>query len=758
MSFEFSQKLSGELFAKKYMINGETSPEEVFRAVAKEIARVEKTAKLKKYWEEKFYEVLREGLFIPGGRILANARPTARLRNYNNCFTIEVEDSIPGIYRALTEDAVINAAGGGVGFNISHLRPKGTPTSRQGESSGPISFLQVFDASAKQIMTGGARRGAHIAVMNIDHPDIEEFITIKHGDENKVLTQFNISVGITDAFIEAVEKDLDWNLQFKGKIYKTVKARYLYDLLAKNAYEHNEPGILNLDHVNKYNTGYYAFDIETTNPCGEIPMPNYSLCCLGSLNLTKFVRNAFENANFNFDAARETIAVAVRFLDNVLDATDYPLPKIRELSKQWRRIGLGFTGLGDTLAMLKMSYGSEASKGFCTELAAFLQGVAYEASIDLAKEKGAFPSLNKKKYVAGSYIQTLEEDLQARILKHGIRNVALLTCAPTGTTSLTVGQNCSSGIEPIFSLSYDRKYRTGTGEETATETVYDYAWLQYLEHLKKQNLTLKDTEYLEWFKTTESISPEDGIDIQAIFQKRIDHSISKTCNLPSDYSFEKYKELWMYAYKKGLKGFTTFNPKGSMAGILSTKKEEKKEIDESVAIPRGLAPKRPKDLACDIHVVNLKGQKFMALVGMLDGSLYEMFISEYKDEWEYAVGKPGIIRKRSKGNYDLVIPNGEDKVVVEDISKRFNHEYEGVARLVSTSLRHGVPLDFLVEQLSKSGGFGSWSKAFSSVLKKYIREGEKVKSSVVCSACGGTNLVYKEGCMSCGDCGSSKCG
>lgn len=196
----------------------------------------------------------------------------------------------------------------------------------------------------------------------------------------------------------------------------------------------------------------------------------------------------------------------------------------------------------------------------------------------------------------------------------------------------------------------------------------------------------------------------------------------------------------------------------SMAGILSVKKEEKKEIAESVAIPRGVAPKRPKDLSCDIHVVTLKGQKFMALVGMLDGSLYEMFISEYKDEWAYAVGKKGIIRKRAKGAYDLVIPNGEDKVVVEDISKRFNHEYEGVARLVSTSLRHGVPLDFLVEQLSKSGGFGSWSKAFSSVLKKYIREGERVKSSITCSACGSTNLIYKEGCMSCADCGNSKCG
>jgi ribonucleoside-diphosphate reductase alpha chain len=759
----FSQKISEEIFAQKYMINGEQSAEDVFRGVAKEIASVEKTKKLRDYWEAEFYRIISNGFFIPGGRILANARPSAKMRNYNNCFTIEVEDSIPGIYKALQEDAVINAAGGGVGFNISHLRPKGAPTTKQGESSGPISFLRVFNESAKQIMTGGSRRGAHIAVMNIDHPDIEEFITCKHGEKNNELTQFNISVGISDAFINAVEKDLDWNLEFKGKIYKTVKARYLYELLATNAFEHNEPGILNLDHVNKYNTGAYAFDIETTNPCGEIPMPNYSLCCLGSINLSQFVICPFgKHKQFDYKLLQEVIPVAVRFLDNVLEATQYPLPLIEKLSKEWRRIGLGFTGLADAFAMLGISYGSEESKQLSGVLASVFQSTAYHASIDLAKEKGQFPSLDRRRYVLGDYItEVCDDGIKNRILKHGIRNVAMLTCAPTGTTSLTVGQNCSSGIEPIFSLSYDRKIRTGRDEETKTQTVYDYAYMEYLNFCERHGLPKElDAEAKPWFTTTYRVDPKDGIDIQAIFQKYIDHSISKTCNLPENYSYEKYKDLWMYAYKKGLKGFTTFNPSGSMAGILSVKKAEPKGSTDTRPefIERHPAPRRPKDLDCDIHVSSIKGQKYLILIGKYNGSVYEMFVSEYKDEWAYAVGKTGTIRKCSKGKYDLIITNGEEHLVIDDISSAFNPEYDSVARLISTALRHGTPLEFIVEQLSKSGVFGSWTKSCSTVLKKYIREGELVTSSQACPNCGQTEgFFYREGCVS-HDCGWSRCG
>lgn len=264
---EFIQPISLELFQRKYMINGETSPDDVFQSVAKEIASAEKTEELKTFWENEFYQAMAAGKFIPGGRILANARPDTKLKQYNNCFVIPIEDSMEGIYEALRQDAVISGQGGGVGFNISTLRPKGAHISKGGTSSGAVSFLKIFNESAKVIMTAGLRRAAHIAIMNVDHPDIEEFITIKHGDSTKELTQFNLSVGITDKFIDCVENDLDWNLSFKGEIYKTVKAKYLFDLIAINAFTHNEPGIFNLDHVNKNNTGYWAFDITACNPC-----------------------------------------------------------------------------------------------------------------------------------------------------------------------------------------------------------------------------------------------------------------------------------------------------------------------------------------------------------------------------------------------------------------------------------------------------------------------------------------------------------
>jgi ribonucleoside-diphosphate reductase alpha chain len=735
------------------MINGEVDPEDVFHGVAKEVSKIEKD---KGHWEHVFYEMMSSGKFIPGGRILANARPDAKLRQYNNCFVIPIEDSMEGIYEALRQDAVISGQGGGVGFNISTLRPKNAPLSKGGTSSGALSFLKIFNESAKVIQTGGGRRAAHIAIMNVDHPDIEEFITIKHGDENAELTQFNISVGITDKFIRHVEEDLDWDLIFNGKVFKTIKAKYLFDLLAKNAFTHNEPGILNLDHVNDNNTGYWAFDIASTNPCGEIPMPNYSLCCLGAINLTHFVQNPFgPSSYFDFERLGDLIPSCVRFLDNVLDVTDYPLPEIKKLSKQWRRIGLGFTALADTFAMLGMAYGDERSKEFSGELAKFFSHTTYKSSIFLANEKGEFPAMDRDKYLAGKFVKMVLDDKDIIAVQNvGIRNIAMLTIAPTGTTSLTVGQNCSSGIEPIFSLSYDRRIRTGIGDETKTESVHDSAWLEYLfKNKDKTNIVIP-----EFFRTTLEIDPYDAIDIQAIFQKYWDHSISKTANLPKGYSFDEYKDLWMYAYKNGLKGFTSFNPEGSMLGILQHREEDSSKIPE-VAIERKTAMKRPKDLECAIHITSIKGQKFIVLIGLYDGSIYETFVTELKEEWTDKISHAhsGTIRKNGKGDYDLILHNGEETLFIKGISSNFNHEYEGPTRLLSTALRHGTPLEFIVEQLGKSGSFGSWGKSLSQVLKKYIRDGEKVKTNITCPSCGGDNLVYKEGCMACNDCGWGKC-
>ncbi|PID74868.1 MAG: ribonucleoside-diphosphate reductase, adenosylcobalamin-dependent, partial [Desulfobacterales bacterium] len=573
--YKWTQSLSREIFETKYMLHGEKSPEEVFKGIAREIAGAEKKEKRDEI-EALFYDQLISGKLIPAGRILANARPDSPMKNYNNCFTIDVEDTMNGIYDSLKEDALISKMGGGVGFDISKLRPKGSELSRGGRASGVISFLRIFDQSAKTIMTGGQRRSAHIALLDISHPDIEEFITVKQGDRNKELTQFNISVKISDRFIEAVEKDEDWDLVFDGKVHKTLKARYLYDLVAKNSFIHNEPGIFNQDRIEKYNNGYWAFKMDRVNPCGELVMPSYSLCCLSAVNLCKFVKNPFtEEAEFDFDDFARSVSTGIRFLDNVLTQTDYPLDKIRDFSIQWRRIGLGFTALGDTFAMMRMPYGSPESMKLGEAIAKSLRDNSYRSSAGLAMEKGAFPACDIPKLLKANFIKELPEELRSMIKAHGLRNIQLNTVAPTGTTSLSVGQNCSSGIEPIFALQYDRNIRTGVDDETKTETVYDYAWMQYLDY---KNGSGKDneespeegqkTEKPSWFVTTMDIAPRDAIDMQAIFQKYIDHSISKTLNLPPGTSFDEYKDLYMYAYKKGLKGFTTFNPDGSMKGIL----------------------------------------------------------------------------------------------------------------------------------------------------------------------------------------------
>lgn len=746
-NYKWMQKLSGEIFRKKYMLNGESGPEEVFKKISQEISSVEVDEK-REAVEKEFYKVLSEGKLIPAGRILANARPDSPMKNYNNCFTIDIDDSMEGIYDSLKEDAMISKMGGGVGFDISALRPKGEGLSRGGASSGVISFLKIFDQSAKTIMTGGQRRSAHIALLDISHPDIEEFITIKQGEKNGELTQFNISVKITDKFVEAVEKDDDWNLEFKGKIFKTVKARYLYNLLAKNAYTHNEPGIFNSDTVARYNNGYWAFKMDRVNPCGELVMPPYSLCCLSAVNLARFIKDPFtDNAEFDFNEYKKVIATGIRFLDNVLDTTDYPLEKIRNFSRKWRRIGLGFTGLGDAMAMLRITYGSEESVSFAREIARTLRDISYSTSADLAVEKGTFPSCDKKKLGKAEFIKTLPKELQEKIALHGLRNIQLNTVAPTGTTSLSVGQNCSSGIEPIFALQYDRTVRTGVDDNTISETVYDYAWLLYKEAFPESK------EIPEYFTTTVQIDAYKAIDIQAEVQKYVDHSISKTLNLAPGTSFEEYRNLFMYAYKKGLKGFTTFNPEGSMKGIL-----EYSDKTERESLVRHIAPTRPKELPGDIHQIHVKGKKYIVIVGKYKGSLYEIFvIDDPEDILDLSKFPTGRIKKSGKGRYDLIMENGPIETTLKNFTKTFDSPTASLARFISMSLRHGTPLQFVIDQLNKDTNFADCERSISRVLKKYIVDGEEViTGEKQCEECGG-KLVFRDGCVECQECGWSKC-
>lgn len=741
--------ISKEIFEQKYCLHGEASAEEVFQGVAQEIASAEREGEDRRRWEKTFFEEMVSGRLQPAGRILANARPTSPMKNYNNCFTIDIEDSLEGIYDSLKEDAIISKMGGGVGFDASRLRPRDAPLSNGGQSSGVISFLRIFDQSAKTILTGGQRRSAHIALLDVSHPEIEDFITAKRGEENKELTQFNISVKITDAFIDAVKRDADWDLVFGGKVYRTVRARELYDLLARNAFVHNEPGIFNADTVERFNNGYWAFKMDRVNPCGELVMPPYSLCCLSAVNLAAFVRDPFSpGASFDFAAFARTVSVGVRFLDDVLDATAYPLPRIREFSRQWRRIGLGFTGLGDVFAMMRLRYGDEPSLELGERIARELRDASYSASSDLAAEKGAFPAFDAEKFLAAKFVRTLGEDLRERIARQGMRNVQLNTVAPTGTTSLTVGQNCSSGIEPIFALSFKRTIRTGVGDETRTEEVTDLAWRRWKETPEGRTSDAAP----DWFVTTAEIDPYRAIDMQAAFQRYVDHSISKTLNLRPGTSFEEYKDLFMYGYERGLKGFTTFNPDGSMRGILEYANQKER------GIRRRVAPARPRDLPCEIHRVRAGSRDLAIIVGMLDGALYEVFVIDgASGPVDLETERRAIVRKADRGRYDLVYLNGTEETRLADFTRAHESPAGSVARLVSMALRHGTPLQFIVSQLQKDTGFADVERALARVLKGYLRDGEEVATSDgECPECG-ERLAFRDGCVSCPSCGHSRC-
>ena len=742
-AWTWRQEISREIFAEKYMLHGEEDVVDVLRLVAEEVASAE-APEIRARIGEEFLSALTERRLIPAGRILANARPGSPMKNYNNCFTIDVEDSMEGIYDSLKEDALISKMGGGVGFDVSKLRPKGDRLSGGGEASGVVSFLKIFDQSAKTIITGGHRRSAHIALLDINHPDIEEFITVKQGDRNRELTQINISVKLTDDFIAAVKEDRDWELRFRGEIYRKVPARRLFDLLASNGFHNNEPGIFNADTVERYNNGYWAFSMDRVNPCGELVMPPYSLCCLSAVNLTAFVPAPFsDDARFDWEGFERTAALGVRFLDDVLDVTAYPLERIREFSLDWRRIGLGFTGLGDVLCMLGYRYGSTEALRFADELGRRLRDASYRASTRLAEEKGAFPACDVAKLLEAEFVKSLPEEIRGDIRRTGLRNIGLNTVAPTGTISLTLGQNCSSGIEPIFSLEYDRRIRTGVEDETRTERVYDYAWLLYREQFGS------DAAIPDYFTTAGDIEPRESIDMQAVLQRYIDHSISKTLNLPPGTTVEEYKELLLYAYDSGLKGFTSFNPEGSMQGILESGGDR---------IVRRYAPRRPKELPCDIHSFKGQDQVYIILTGLLNGSLYELFVIDnpemYLDLKRYT---KGMVVKVAKGRYDLVIETGPVSIRVADFTGKFNSPNASLARFISMSLRHGTPLQFIVEQLNKDTNFLDCERGIARVLKKHIRDGERaITGEKLCGACG-EHLIYKEGCLTCPHCGWSKC-
>jgi len=578
------QPISQEVLIEKYAKGDEHSIDAVRLRVARALAAVEPADK-RAAWEARFLQAQQRG-FVPAGRI-NSAAGTDLTATLINCFVqpvgdsiAQVEDGHPGIYTALTEAAETMRRGGGVGYDFSRIRPKGAWVgSTRSSASGPISYMRVFDRSCETVESAGSRRGAQMGVLRCDHPDIELFI---HAKDEGDLKNFNISVGVTDVFMRAVQDDGEVELVHRAEpgpaqkaegayqrgdgqwVYRKVRARELWDQIMRSTYDHAEPGVLFLDRINQDNNLGYCETISATNPCGEQPLPSYGCCCLGSIDLTHFVTRPFEDdAAFDEAGLTEVAAVAVRMLDNVLDATVWPLPQQQQEASTKRRVGLGFTGLGDALAMLGLHYDSDAARERARRIAEVLRDAAYAASAELARERGAFPLFNADLYLsAGNFASRLPQPLKDRIRQHGLRNSHLLSIAPTGTISLAFADNASNGIEPAFSWSYTRKKRESDGsfKEFAVE---DHAWRLY-RHLKGADAPLPTS-----FVSALELSARAHAAMVAAVAPYIDTAISKTVNVPEDYPYADFQDLYLTAWRSGLKGLATYRPNKVLGSVLS---------------------------------------------------------------------------------------------------------------------------------------------------------------------------------------------
>lgn len=793
----------------------EQTPDEMWRRVAKGIAGVEKK-KDRKVWEEKFYNVMEDFKFLPGGRILAGAG-TGFDVTYFNCFVIpNPPDSRGGIMENLTQMIEIMAHGGGVGLNLSSLRPRGARVKKvNGRSSGPMNWAELYSLATKDIVQqGGSRRGALMLMLHDWHPDLEEFITVKQ-DLNKI-NGANLSVCVSDDFMEAVKKDTDWHLIYPDlddplydakwdgdihewqavggriKIYKTVKASYIWDLICTAAWRSAEPGLHFLDRSNKRSNTWYFEKLLATNPCGEQPLGPWAVCNLGAMNLEAYVKDAdLKNDKagwFDYDAFGQDVQIAMRFLDNVIDDTHYFFKENEKIAKDIRRTGLGIMGIADTFIKMKIRYGGEESTEVSKKIFQTLRDNAYSASADIAKEKGPFPKYDKEKYQQGYHIKDLPKALRDKITKQGIRNAVLLTIAPTGTTSLVAG--VSSGVEPVYEFEYLR--RTKVGEAKMYHPLFD-EW---------RHAHPSETRP-DYFVSANDLTPEDHVKIQAIAQEYIDSSISKTVNAPNSHTVEDVKKLYMMSYDMGLKG-VTYMRDGSRQGVLERiveKKEEKKEPSKPIEIKMPEVKPRPMVVMGATYKVQTPvGKAYITVNTNGHNEPLELFINVGKagtDVFAMAEGLGRMVSLMLRFNSHLT-PHERIKKIIEELSgiggsrsygfgkERILSLPDAIAKVLSAHFSSGSVMSqpVMVNNSTTANGTAhanGTNGTNGTTVHTTVDTAEPQTTSVeelnaqaaqqpavqlslrthqsydLCPDCGVMALAYEEGCKKCYSCGYSEC-
>jgi ribonucleoside-diphosphate reductase alpha chain len=744
--------------------------EDTWRRVATALAAVERDPGP---WAERFYEALEGFRFLPAGRLVAGAAAGRNVTLFN-CFVMgKIPDDMSGIFAHLREAALTMQQGGGIGYDFSTLRPKGAPVKGVGaDASGPLSFMDVWDAMCRTIMSAGHRRGAMMATLRCDHPDIEAFIEAKR--EAGRLRMFNLSVLATDAFMTAVKEDAPWELTFAGTTYKVVPARELWDKIMRSTYAYAEPGVIFIDRINRRNNLWYCETISATNPCGEQPLPPYGACLLGSINLAALVRDPFTpQARLDMDELDRLVPLAVRMLDDAIDVSRFPLEEQAQEAKAKRRIGLGVTGLADALILCGARYGSSGAVVLTEQWLKAIQRHAYLASTGLAAEKGAFPLFDKEQYLAGETVMALDEDLRNAIAAHGIRNALLTSVAPTGTISL-FADNVSSGLEPVFSFTYTRRVLMPDGSRKEEE-VSDYAY-RLFRRLKGAGAPLPAA-----FVDTQQLSPADHLVMQATVQKYVDSSISKTINIPADFPFERFKDVYLQAYELGCKGCTTYRPNEVTGAVLETRKETRSERQAQLPLPAPAASKVAKP--ADVY----EGGGVVYMTQPLDRP-EELPGKTYKIRWpesEHAlyITLNDIVQDGRRRPFEIFIN-----------SKNMEHYAWTVAltRMVSAVFRRGGDVSFVVEELKAvfDPRGGAWMEgryvpsllaAIGDVIERHLIDigflpakrsatPELIERKVVnlpehegrrlaqCPKCGEAALIRVEGCDQCTSCDYSKCG